>query len=216
MQYVSSILKKSGYKVTVALSSGCDSIAIAHFIKTKYPKTELKCFHYNHKLRSQNEVMMESCKTFCNDFDINLTIKERLVDSERGVSECDMREYRYGAMSGLGYVLTGHHLDDAVENYLNNCFTGNPEYLPISPVTKWSDSLTILRPFILNTKHDIINYINSNNLLKYVVEDETNKQNCYRRNWLRNSIVPQINNNGYNLHTIVRKRYNEFFQKKGD
>lgn len=206
----------SGLKLTVALSGGCDSLAVAHFLKTKYPNTRLNCFHFNHMLRQQNFNMQRACMDFCKDFGISLTVASRDLSVQKGVSESDLRDYRYGAMNKLGYVVTGHHLDDAVENYLNNCFTGVPEYLPMPFHTQFSDNLSVIRPFILTTKQEMREYVSQNNLEQYVVEDETNEQNCYKRNWLRNSIVPQINGNGYNLHTIVRKRYNEYFQKKGD
>jgi len=216
MRFSSKIIKKANNKVTVALSAGCDSVAVTHFLKTKYPKIELKCFHYNHNLRNQNLEMVKKAEKLCNDLDIPLTVKIR--DSvHSGVSEADLRALRYGAMAGMGYVLTGHHLDDAVENYLYNCFNGTPEYLPIPLETEYKDlKLTILRPFIFSSKIEIENYIKKNKLEKYVENDETNKDESYRRNWLRNNIIPQINEKRYNLQTVIKKRYHIYLNKKGE
>jgi tRNA(Ile)-lysidine synthase len=214
MRFISSIIKTGGFKLTVALSGGCDSLAVAHFIKTRYPNTELKCFHFNHMLRQQNFDMQRACMDFCKDYTIPLKISSRDVSEQKGMSESDLRSYRYGSMKDLGFVVTGHHLDDAVENYLNNCFCGVPEYLPIPLITQFSSNLSVIRPFILTTKQEMRDYISQNNLQQYVVEDETNEQDVYKRNWLRNNIVPQINSHGYNLHTIVKKRYREWLEKE--
>jgi tRNA(Ile)-lysidine synthase TilS/MesJ len=49
-----------------------------------------------------------------------------------------------------------------------------------------------------------------------VENDETNKDESYRRNWLRNNIIPQINEKRYNLQTVVKKRYHIYLNKKGE
>ena len=214
MKFLMHILKKAENKVTVALSAGSDSIAVAHFLKVKYPKIKLRCFHFNHNLRAQNELMQSKAKEFCKDFDIPISVATRLYSPD--TSEATLRDMRYRSMSGLGTVVTGHHLDDAVESYLYNCFNGVPEYLPIPLETDYTEKdLKIIRPFIISTKKEIQEYIKENSLEKYVVEDETNSDEKYRRNWLRYSIIPQINDKGYNLQTIVRKRYLEYIKKGG-
>lgn len=212
MKFLMSILKKAENKVTVALSAGSDSIAVAHFLKTKYPKIKLRCFHYNHNIRAQNEFMQSKANQFCGDYDIPIYSVRRTESDDN--SEASLREARYKAMAGFGSVITGHHLDDAVESYLYNCFNGVPEYLPIPLETDYNEiGLKILRPFIISDKKEILSYIKENDLQYYVVDDETNTDEKYRRNWLRYSIVPQINDKGYNLQTIVRKRYLEYIKK---
>jgi len=212
MKFLMSVLKKAENKVTVALSSGSDSIAVTHFLKMKYPKIKLRCFHFNHNLRAQNELMQSRANAFCGDFDIPIYSVRRI--ESRDNSEASLREARYRSMAGFGTVVTGHHLDDAVESYLYNCFNGVPEYLPIPLETEYPDiDLKIIRPFIISDKNEILGYIKENNLERYVVDDETNTDEKYRRNWLRYSIIPQINDKGYNLRTVVRKRYLEYIKK---
>jgi tRNA(Ile)-lysidine synthase len=212
MRFLMSILKKAKNKVTVALSAGSDSVAVSHFLKTRYPKIELQCFHFNHNLRTQNELMQSKAKEFCKDFGISLSIAKRLQRDDN--SEAALRAERYKSMAGLGAVITGHHLSDAVESYLYNCFNGVPEYLPIPLETDYFDiGLKILRPFIISDKSEILSYIEENNLEKYVVDDETNTDEKYRRNWIRNNIIPQISDKGYNLKTVVKKRYLEYIKK---
>lgn len=210
MRFNSNILKIAKNDLTVALSMGIDSLAIIHFLKTKFPKINVKAFHFNHNLRVQNTTMEQSAKRFCEEYNIQLITKHR-SHSDTDLSEAGLRVARYKAMSNLGVVVTGHHLDDAVENYLFNCFNGVPEYLPIPVKTEYKDfNLTIIRPFITSEKDDFKKYIEDHpELKKYIVEDETNSSEIYRRNWLRNTMIPQIHNKGYNLKTIVKKMYNK-------
>lgn len=210
MRFKSSLLKKAGPKICFAFSSGKDSIAILHFLKTRYPKLEITALHFNHKLREQNEIMQEAAQIFCNDFKIPLIVRARAASViEERLSEASLRACRYKAFSGAKSVLTGHHLDDAVESYLMNCFNGNPEYLPIPEETKFIEyNFTVYRPFLISTVNQILDYNKRYNLEKYVVEDETNKETQYRRNWVRNQIVPEIQKY-YNLRKIVKKRYTE-------
>jgi tRNA(Ile)-lysidine synthase len=208
MYCINRILKLANNKVTVACSSGVDSIAVAHFLLTKYPQIDLSIFHFNHGLREQNDLMQEKVKNFCDHFNITShTVKN---DDSRLKSEADLRHARYGAMRQLelGYVVTAHHLDDACESHMMNFLQGNEEYVPIPPMTVYeSANLVIIRPFILNKKQELYDYAVKNNLIQYVVEDETNKDNTVRRNWIRNVILPQFIEKGYNLYTIVRKKY---------
>lgn len=212
MRFIPQILKLANNKVTVACSGGVDSLAIAAFLKIRYPKIDLTCFHYNHNLREQNEIMADSVFTFCKDFGIKWNSEYRVGDTK--TDEATLRWLRYKAMSGLGYVITGHHLDDACENYMFNCLNGVPEYLPIPLVTEYKDfDLTVIRPFILNEKEEFHAFVKKYNLKKYVVEDETNTDEQYRRNWLRNNLLPQISEKGYTLKTIVKKRYEKYIKE---
>lgn len=214
MKILPVLLKKiKNEKTTVALSSGADSVAACHFLKTNFPKVDLQCFHFNHKLRPQNELMQEKAQEFCDFLQVPLIIKSRKEDQIR-LMESSLRSFRYLAMKELGLVVTAHHLDDAVENYLYNCFNGVAEYLPIPLETTYEDAnLTIIRPFIYTDKNMILDYIVKNNLQKFIVEDETNSDTKYRRNWLRKDVVPLIQKN-YNLKTIVEKKYKQYLLKQ--
>jgi tRNA(Ile)-lysidine synthase len=214
MKFLPQILKLADNNVTVALSMGADSVAIAHFLKTKYPKIQLRAFHYNHALREQNHEMLSAAFRFCNTFNIELKWEARDVTLQTKLSESNLRALRYKAMAGLGHVITGHHLDDACENYMFNCLNGVPEYLPIPLVTEYKDfNLTVIRPFINNSKAVFEEYIEKNDLTQFVVVDETNTDEMYRRNWLRNNILPQIAEKGFGLEKIVWKRYDKYIKE---
>lgn len=211
MKFQSKILKLANNNVTVALSMGVDSLAVCHFLKTRYPRMNVKAIHFNHNLRSQNFDMEAKAIKFCAAMQIPLTVKRRDRYTQKGESEAELRSYRLKAFTGHGFIVTGHHLDDACESYLMNCLKGHPDYLPI-PVKTEFDNFTIIRPFILTTKESMEQYIIHHDLGRWVVEDETNTDENYRRNWVRHTMLPEIKENGYNLQTTVRKRYgNQLF-----
>jgi tRNA(Ile)-lysidine synthetase-like protein len=214
MNIIPSLLNKIKQQgATVALSSGVDSVSCVHFLATKFPKISLKCFHFNHQLRPQNDVMMKKAQELCKHLNLPFLVKNR-QEHENDFSENGLRTIRYKAMSGLGNVITCHHLDDAVENYLFNCFNGVSEYLPIPLETEYIDfGLNVIRPFILNEKNELQEYAQKHNLMQFVEQDQTNSDQKYRRNWLRLSVVPLVQQN-YNLKTIVSKKYKEKINKK--
>jgi tRNA(Ile)-lysidine synthetase-like protein len=207
MNFIKQIMSKMDKQATIALSMGCDSLSIAHFIRTKYPTFKLSAFHYNHKLRPQNDTMSKMAQTFCNTFNIPIKIIERDTVEFPDISESGLRTARYTAAYGMGNLITGHHLDDCVENFLYNCFNGVPEYNPIPLINDYvNKNLTVYRPFVLTEKRALREYVQQHDLQMFLVEDETNVDNTARRNWLRNVIIPEVNGKGYNLHTIVKKK----------
>jgi tRNA(Ile)-lysidine synthase TilS/MesJ len=52
-----------------------------------------------------------------------------------------------------------------------------------------------------------IDYAEAKGLMKYVVEDPTNKENKNKRNWIRNIIIPQLEEKELGLETLVRKKF---------
>lgn len=188
------------------VSGGIDSLAATHWLKFKcYKKFDV--IHFNHNCQPINLRMDLSVRKFCEDFDIGGFFFKN--NEQTDYSENALREWRLSKLEWIGgdlNYLTGHHLGDAVENYLMNCFHGTPEYLPISWKTEFSNYI-INHPFLHTTKQDFIDYAEENDLMKYVVEDPTNKETTQKRNWIRNEIVPQLEERQMGIETIVRKKF---------
>lgn len=145
--------------------------------------------------------MEESVKRFCRDFDFELkTLNGRDLDSEDS-----MRKARIGGFFDKigGNLVTAHHLDDAVEGYALNFLRGHGQFLPI-PIKSNFQTGSIYHPFLLVTKERLANPQLSN----YIVEDESNKVSVgCRRNWIRNELIPMIEEQKIGLRKIVRKKY---------
>lgn len=193
--------------INIACSGGIDSIAISHFLRGK--KHDLTLFHFNHHLRKENDEMQKSVERFANDFNLKIIVCHSDGNYDKSLGkEAAYRQKRLAAMKHHlhGQVVLAHHLDDCVESYLMNCFNGVGNYLPIPIKTKLNDNLTIVRPFLATLKSSFYKYCERNDLLKYVVEDKTNEDNCYRRNWIRNKVIPLVEEQYPGLSKVVKKR----------
>lgn len=191
---------------TVLVSGGIDSIAAAHWLKHNYYKN-FSVLHFNHRVQPINDEMRNQVRQFCIynkiPYDCYFRIDEEFPDT----SEKGLREFRLAVMKMIGgKFVTAHHLNDACENYLDNCFKGFPEHKPISEFSQFN-GFSIYHPFIKTTKQDFIDYIVKNDLLKYVVIDPTNTDTKYKRNWIRNVIIPEINSRELGLETVVLKKF---------
>lgn len=191
----------------IAVSGGVDSVVFAHLLhKLRY---KIKVFHFNHGFQSINNMMEFTVKEMCKDLGIESLYdynKEHVATDCGESTENILRGLRLAAYKKLNSdIIVCHHLNDCVESYLMRCFDGTPEYAPIPPVTLMSNDKWIIRPFMLNKKDKIIEYCNFHGLSKYVVEDPTNKDISYRRNHIRNIVIPAIPNTS-GLETVVKKR----------
>ena len=100
------------------------------------------------------------------------------------------RNERYRIFSEISQdakVATAHNLNDSEETFLFNLArgTGLSGLCGISPVRD-----NYIRPLIVCTKEEIIQYCKENNV-PFIV-DSTNSDNDYSRNYIRNEIIPKL------------------------
>lgn len=188
----------------LALSMGVDSVAALFWMLWKgYKVTPL---HFDHNLRAQNEIMHQRFIQLCND--MNLNGKSEVWSKGFG-TEAECREARldfYTRAAKNGTIVTAHHLDDWIENYLLNCLRGHPNHTPISLVSNF-ENYKVIHPFLLSKKTDFKQYLERNGYMKYVVEDESNKiTKGSRRNWVRTAIIPQMTSQKLSLEKFARRR----------
>jgi tRNA(Ile)-lysidine synthetase-like protein len=196
-------------------SMGVDSLAMTHFLLSNRKKhfSTLVPLHFNHSLREENHLMEESYKKFISDKFPNIasiTIKNPDPSLK---TEDDFRKFRTKSLKHVSgcVVITAHHLNDFVESYLLNTIRGNPEYLPMPFVTRHeNEEVVSCKPFCFTKKKDFIDYAEKHDLMKYVVEDSTNKiVKGSRRNLIRNEIIPILDRENVGLEKIVSKRMKE-------
>ncbi|MDE5845073.1 MAG: tRNA lysidine(34) synthetase TilS [Muribaculaceae bacterium] len=202
LEKVESTIKKYGLltpekgTVVVALSGGPDSVALLDsLIRLGY---DVVAAHCNFNLRG-----VESCrdeifvKTLCNNENIKLEIISFDVEARRRMTgesvEMACRELRYEWFDELvkkydaQALATGHHRDDNIETLFLNLLrtTGLRGASGIKPKGDRRVS-----PLIECSREEIMNYL-AMRCLDYVV-DHTNNENEYRRNKIRNVVIPAI------------------------
>lgn len=191
--------------VLVGLSGGADSVCLLHFLQylAKEKHFALAAVHVNHGLRgSAADADEQFCKKLCETLDIALFIKK--VNAKAVAQKYDLspehgaRKARYQAYTqvakkwGATKLALGHHLDDQAETFLLNLLRGTHvkglSGIPLRrPLCK---GVEIVRPLLCVTRAQVEEYLKQNKLTH--VTDQTNFDDKYRRNWVRNTLLPLL------------------------
>lgn len=182
----------------VALSGGIDSIVLLRLASIYANERHLKCIavHVNHGL-SQHAFDWEGvCQAHCDFLSIDLYIERvQLTVTAQDSLEEVARKARYQVldkhMQANSLLLTGQHQDDQVETFFLALKRGSgPAGLSSMPsITPLSNGYKC-RPLLTVSRSDIEQYAQDNEL-KWV-EDESNKDTRFDRNFLRHEIVPNL------------------------
>ena len=180
----------------IAYSGGVDSRLLLDVLyKLKPVDKKIKVVHVNHGL-SKNALDWE------NQAELNIAkypgvelITSRLNMTETSAIEEKAREYRYQVfqdnMNEGDIIFMGHHKNDNMETILFRLFRGTAlNGLSGIPFSRTFGKGHIVRPLMNTTRKEIEKYAVENNLSW--VEDESNNDSKYSRNFLRNEVVPLI------------------------
>lgn len=181
--------------IGLALSGGADSVALA--LALKAAGREVICLHVNFGLRDEES---DCDAEFCRDFarEHGLTFRQLSVDAAKerqGGESIEMacRRLRYdwfeqmARKEGLQCVAVAHHSDDNEETMLLNLLRGTG----VAGLRGMQSRRGIyVRPLLSVGRADIEAYL-KNNCQCYRV-DSSNSVSDYRRNALRNEILPLI------------------------
>lgn len=206
-------LINAGNKLLIALSGGADSVLALSFFdkyRRKY-KIQICALHINHTLRgSESDSDEEFCRMICNNLNIEFysekidvstfAKKEKLSIEEAARNIRYKKLNAYLKISNSNKIVTAHNLDDNTETVLLNLFRGTG-LKGLSGIPIKRDN--IIRPFLSVNKTDITKYLNDEGIEFRV--DSTNKESDFKRNYLRNEIIPKIKekiNKGVNQNIL--------------
>ena len=182
-------------KLILAVSGGVDSIVLTHLCKEAF--FNISIAHCNFQLRGiESDRDQDFVQKFAHNHGIELWVEKfntmEYVAEQKVSVQVAARELRYAwfiklAEKEKAYILTAHHADDNIETLLLNFFKGTG----INGLTAMSQKNgIILRPLLFAQKKDIISYALSNDLA--YVEDSSNAEDKYTRNYFRNLLLPAI------------------------
>ena len=194
----------------IAVSMGVDSVAALLWLRSK--NYNITPIHFNHKLRPQNDLMESKFIELCN----KLNLKYKIGHGSDLLTEKDCRQARLNFYDSVveGGLITAHHLNDYVENYLLNCFRGHPTHRPFEIISIF-DKYKIIHPFLLTSKKDFVEYLERNNYLLYTVKDESNSiTKGSRRNWIRSAIIPEMAHNKLSLEKFAKRSISSLLKKE--
>ncbi len=188
-----------GEKVIIALSGGADSVCLFHML-LKMRETMGFCVeavHVNHMLREAAPRDEKFVKELCERKEVPLHILradvEAVAKQKKQALEEAGRDIRYdyfaktAKQTGAQKIAVAHHANDQAETILFHLCRGSGiEGLGgIRPVRD-----DIIRPLLCLSREEIEEYLSY--IGEAYVTDETNQQNVYSRNRIRNEIIPML------------------------
>lgn len=178
----------TGARLVVGLSGGIDSVVLLHVANSlRYP---VEALHVHHGLSAEADRWVEFCLVLCDAWSIPLRV--RRVDVERNSAdglEGAARRARHEVYEGVAgdWILLGHHRGDRAETMLFNLLRGagvrGAGAMP-------ERSGRLLRPLLEVGRSEITDYAKAHDL-KWV-DDHSNADTRYSRNFLRHGILPAI------------------------
>lgn len=225
-------------RIIVGLSGGADSMAL--LLSFRQAGCQPIAAHCNFHLRGEeSERDRMFCESVCRELGIKLLIKDFDVTARRAETsesvEMACRTLRYAwwdelISSGVGdFIAVGHHCEDNVETLFLNLLRGSgiaglKGMLPVNG--------HVIRPLLESTRAEIENYVTDCGFRW--VTDSTNHENEYKRNRLRNIIIPILEQEfpgavssivkslgvlreNFNLYkSLVTSRYKAYVTTDGD
>ena len=205
MEHILQIIKenslvKKGDILGVACSGGSDSVALLH--KLNELKHELHidilAITIDHSIRENSARDAEFVEDLCSQLGIRcckFKVDVLQLAKKKAISvESAAREARFGVFDALikkgvvTKIALAHHLQDQAETILLHLFRG-AGLSGLKGMDFVRDSHYI-RPLLNTSKAEVLSYIKQNDLS--YVEDETNSDSTYTRNFLRNEIFPLL------------------------
>ena len=178
----------SSDRYVIAISGGVDSAVLAHIFYEL--KLNFRTVFINHNQKGSEE-LKQSAQALSDILKLNHKCIE--TDIEIDSSETLMREARYEALNNdideKEILVTAHHRDDKIETFFINLLRGTRLKGLTSIALK---SNNIIRPMINISKSQIMKYAKENDI--YFRNDVSNFDNSISRNWIRNELIPEVEN----------------------
>lgn len=214
MKNVEKLLKNlvvSGDIVGVACSGGSDSMCLLNYlnsVKEEYG-INVVAITVDHSIRENSSKDADFVENYCTMNNIKclrFKVDALKLSEQKNISvELAARELRYKVFNALikkgevTKIALGHHLQDQAETILLNILRG-AGVTGAGGMSAIRDGVYI-RPLLKTSKQEIMVYNNTNEIP--FVEDETNADSDYSRNYLRNMVMPLIRTKWMNADLTI-------------
>ncbi|WP_343187998.1 tRNA lysidine(34) synthetase TilS [Buchnera aphidicola] len=187
-------------KFLIALSGGVDSIVLLNqfFLYKKKKNIQIRAIYIDHNLTNISKTQKKHCKKICKNYKIYFfSISIILKNIKKYGLEASARLARYDVFKKFlkkkEILVTAHHLNDQCETFFlalkrKSGITGLSSMKILIPFFH----TFLMRPFLQYLKKDILKIALKNKLSW--IEDETNQNIKYERNFIRHKILPIFQN----------------------
>lgn len=204
------MINQDDKNILIAVSGGFDSTCLLYVLNELKEELNINIFvvHVNHCIRENAILDEEYVKDICEKLKIKCFVTrvdvEKIAKSNKMSIEMAGRKARYDILNKIAKennctkIATAHNANDNVETILLNIFRGTG-LNGLKGIKKVRDNIYI-RPIIEVTRDEITEYLETNNIVARL--DESNLENNYRRNKIRNELIPYIREN-FNSNIIA-------------
>lgn len=199
-------------RLWIAYSGGVDSHVLLHAMhelvqratqqQAQHNNCQLLAVHINHGLSPNADDWQTHCEATCQQLNIPLTAKKVRIDPNANNIEAQARQARYAVFSKIlikgDYLLMGHHQNDQIETLLFRLMrSSGTRGLSAMPRQRRLANGQLLRPMLQLSRLEVVNYAAFHHL--NWIEDESNQQTNFDRNFLRLEVIPLLQQRWPNL-----------------
>jgi tRNA(Ile)-lysidine synthase len=193
--------------MTVALSGGIDSVVLLHLLYNLQKKHHfiLKATHVHHALSKNADKWVKFCEKLCAKLFIPLDVHYIKLPQKKSLGiEGEARRLRYEKLlqSKSDLIVLAHHADDQAETFLLQLIRG-AGVKGLSSMASFDASKKLWRP-LLNTSRSDIEIHAKKHKLKWV-EDESNLNIDFDRNFIRHKILPIIKKQFLHIIKVISR-----------
>jgi len=198
-------LKKNCH-LLVGVSGGIDSVVLAHSLSqlsSIYP-FDLTFIYVDHQLHPESKKWATTVKRLAKKLSTEYIYEKVTIDQDLKLgTEGAARKHRYQAFQKhqQDILVLAQHEDDQLETLLLQLARGAGSK-GLSCMPEYHENLKIWRP-LLGVSKNVINGYQQEHKLKFI-EDSSNQDNKYDRNYLRNKVIP-----------LIKKRFPQFATTSG-
>ncbi len=202
----------TGGRLVLALSGGVDSRVLLDLLsryQQAHPQVACLAVHVHHGLSDNADTWAKLCVKWGEQTGVDVAVERIQLDLGNGESiEKIARDARYDVLEKYvmanDVLLTGQHLDDQLETFLLAMKRGSgPKGLSSMAESMPFGGGRLCRPILSVERSEIEDYARQRGL--EWLEDESNQDIRFDRNFLRHEITPLLKSRWPNLHTAVSR-----------
>lgn len=179
-------------RYVVAVSGGVDSVVLLDLL-TREKGLILAVAHFDHGIRDESYIDRDFVEQLAAKYGLEFYSEDGNLGNT--ASEEQARIARYSFLERVKdefnaqMIITAHHQDDLLETAALNILRGTGR----KGLSSLKSTKSLLRPLLNYSKEEIIEYALKNNL--NWVEDKTNLDTKYRRNYVRHELLGNLSDN---------------------
>lgn len=180
----------SGETIFIGCSGGADSVALFVALNklNSILKADINLLHIHHgKTFGEQGTYRDKAMLFCKELADEYSCSFIFEQSESNlVSEEECRDFRQSVFSKYDNIFLAQHSDDFTETLLLRLIRGTGPQGLIKPFSE-----KFHRPLLKSfSRQDVLTYLNKKEV--DFIEDPSNSDDTYLRNWLRLTWLPEL------------------------